>query len=422
MPDVPKPKDALSFLKRKKIVPVEKWDEISGAEHAYAFTASHITNIETLESIRGEIAKAIEDGLPYEKFKSNFLDLMQQGGWYLNPDKVGDENYSNWRIGVIHGTNMRTAYSAGRYRQQLRISTLRPYLVYKQHQRPTKRAEHEPLHNMALPYDDPFWDKYTPPNGWNCDCYTESISSYQYENGNYNKSVPLNFNENSVPLEWRHNPGMEALAPDFSKFSNLQKYTDKSGKSALGSIVDAYQQEIANLKLSKGEWSIVSKRLLDTNTVRKRNPITGTVEAIKNFKKHQNGIQYFVGVLPTKIAKDIGTNEIKLMFSDHAIQHGRRWIKIRDNPEQVLPLGVVKDLPEMMSNPDEIYFDTRNQKYLFLKNYNGINEAGSTIKNGVVKGVFRKTGPSQAWQLISYLIVPHENITEPGVLIVYPKK
>ncbi len=78
MADAPKPKDAIAFLRHKKIVPVEKWDEISGAEHAHAFTASHITNTEALESIRSEIVKAKEEGIPYEKFKGNFLDLMQQ--------------------------------------------------------------------------------------------------------------------------------------------------------------------------------------------------------------------------------------------------------------------------------------------------------------------------------------------------------
>jgi len=422
MADAPKPKDAIAFLRHKKIVPVEKWDEISGAEHAHAFTASHITNTEALESIRSEIVKAKEEGIPYEKFKGNFLDLMQQGGWYLNPDKIGDAKYTNWRIGVIHGTNMRTAYSAGRYRQQLRISNLRPYLVYKQLQRPTKREEHEPLHNMALPYDDPFWDKYTPPNGWNCDCYTESISSHQYQNGDYQKNVSPNFNESSVPPEWRHNPGMEALAPDFSKFSNLQQYKDASGKSALGGIVDSYRQEISGLRLSKGEWNVISKRILDTKIIEKNSPIVGAVEKMETFKTPKQGFQYFAGSLSSDAANAIGTSEIKLMFSDQAIQHGRRWAKIKSNPDQVLPLSEVKNFPDMMSNPDEIYFDSTNQTHLFIKKYSGKSENGSAREDGLVKGVFRKVGPSQAWQLITYIILSKADVIgTPGVLKLYPK-
>ena len=32
------------------------------------------------------------------------------------------------------------------------------------------RPEHQALHNTTLPIDDPFWDSYTPPLGWNCRC------------------------------------------------------------------------------------------------------------------------------------------------------------------------------------------------------------------------------------------------------------
>jgi hypothetical protein len=419
---VPKPKDALDFLRRKKIVPVERWDDISGAEHANAFTASHVTNTEALESIRESIVKAIDDGVPYEKFRSGFLDMLQKKGWYLNPEKAGDEEYTDWRIGVIHGTNMRTAYSAGRYRQQLRISGLRPYLVYKQIQRPTKRTTHEPLHNTALRSDDPFWDKYTPPNDWGCECYTISISSQQYDKGNYKKAVSPNFNEGSVPPEWRHNPGKEALAPDFSQFSNLRTYTDSSGKSALGGIVDAYRKEMSELQLTKGEWNAVEKHLLETETVKKRNPATGILETIEDFKAPKQGIQYFAGSLNPAAADAVGVSETKLMFSDQAIQHGRRWAKIKSNPDQVLPLNEISRLPEFFSSPDDIYFDSKDQTYLFLKNYSGKSESGSVIKDGVIKGVFRKTGASQAWQLISYLIVPRSNVIgELGISKLFPK-
>jgi len=57
----------------------------------------------------------------------------------------------------------------------------------------------------------------------------------------------------------------------------------------------------------------------------------------------------------------------------------------------------------------------------FLKYYNGLNETGSKIEDSVVKGAFGKTSPSQARQLISYSIVPHSTVTEPGVSIIYQK-
>jgi len=107
---------------------------------------------------------------------------------------------------------------------------------------------------------------------------------------------------------------------------------------------------------------VISKPLL--NTVQKENPITGTMETAESLKAHQSGIQYFAGSLSAKIANNMGLNETKLIFSDRAIQHGRRWVKIRYNPKQVLPLNEVKNLLEMMSDPDEIHFDMRDRTYL----------------------------------------------------------
>jgi hypothetical protein len=37
------------------------------------------------------------------------------------------------------------------------------------------RDEHSILDGLIYPVDDPFWDTYMPPNGWNCRCFTEQL-------------------------------------------------------------------------------------------------------------------------------------------------------------------------------------------------------------------------------------------------------
>lgn len=37
------------------------------------------------------------------------------------------------------------------------------------------RPEHEELEGITLPKDHPFWEKYWPPNGWNCRCQAIAI-------------------------------------------------------------------------------------------------------------------------------------------------------------------------------------------------------------------------------------------------------
>lgn len=43
------------------------------------------------------------------------------------------------------------------------------------------RADHQSLHNITLPGDDPFWDSYMPPNDWGCRCTAVAVNKGKYE-------------------------------------------------------------------------------------------------------------------------------------------------------------------------------------------------------------------------------------------------
>ena len=45
-----------------------------------------------------------------------------------------------------------------------------PILEYRTQGDSRVRDEHEELDGIIKPVDDPFWDVYFPPNGWNCRC------------------------------------------------------------------------------------------------------------------------------------------------------------------------------------------------------------------------------------------------------------
>ena len=42
------------------------------------------------------------------------------------------------------------------------------------------REDHAVLHDTTLPPSDPFWDKYFPPNGWNCRCTVVQVRKEKY--------------------------------------------------------------------------------------------------------------------------------------------------------------------------------------------------------------------------------------------------
>ena len=61
------------------------------------------------------------------------------------------------------------------------------------------RPEHAALNGTTLPFSDPFWDSYYPPNGWNCRCTVVQVRKTKYP---------------ETPREEAYKRGAEALAND----------------------------------------------------------------------------------------------------------------------------------------------------------------------------------------------------------------
>lgn len=50
------------------------------------------------------------------------------------------------------------------------------YLIqYSTNNGPNVRDSHDKLNGITLPKEDPFWNSYTPQNGWNCNCFTLQV-------------------------------------------------------------------------------------------------------------------------------------------------------------------------------------------------------------------------------------------------------
>lgn len=52
---------------------------------------------------------------------------------------------------------------------------------YKTKDDPGVRWNHEKMHDVIRPINDPVWEKWTPPNGFACRCWYELITKKQYQ-------------------------------------------------------------------------------------------------------------------------------------------------------------------------------------------------------------------------------------------------
>ncbi len=391
--DPPKPKEAIDFLKRKKIVESEAWDDLKWGEHAHAFTAAHSAGAGILDELHKILIEAQQSGQSYQKTKREIKTLMAEKGWYGRPDidpeartpegkpdktrRRQAKEYINWRIGIIYQQNQLTAYSAAQTRKLWGIQHIYPYWQYKQRQRKNKRQSHAAWHNMVLKADDPAWDTITPPNGWRCACYrsplTQSQAEREWQAGA--RKTPPGPGEGAPKLDptWAYNPAKEALAPNWKSYDGLRK------AGALRSVMENYRNELAKKQMSKGEWREYSKRLL-----------TGKSSPNKDAPIHLSTLEQQVIDTLGGAAKV----DAKLMATDKAIIHGGRGRNKNGEPrpERDLSLPQIADMPGQLANPEQIFRDQQNGTWLFVYGLNKEEEA---------RVIFRQNG-NRPLQLVSY--------------------
>lgn len=101
--------------------------------------------------------------------------------------------------------------------QELAQDTDRYYLQYRTAEDEKVRETHQLLNNTTLPADDPFWDKYYPPNGWGCRCTVVKVRRSKYEMSDPKMAMLRGDNATEAAKQkmFRFNPGKEMkLFPD----------------------------------------------------------------------------------------------------------------------------------------------------------------------------------------------------------------
>jgi hypothetical protein len=186
------PKEALAYLKNKKLQPAFSYKDVWHEEHATAFTVAKAMQLDVLSDLQTAVVDAMEQGQSFESFKKNIKPLLQQKGWWgkkemtdpLTGQTVNAQLGSDRRLQTIYRVNMRSAYQKGQYERTM-ASDLHPYLMYRIGPSVHHREDHVSWDGLILPKDDPWWDSHFPPNGWGCKCYTRAITETrkkQYEN------------------------------------------------------------------------------------------------------------------------------------------------------------------------------------------------------------------------------------------------
>lgn len=132
---------------------------------------------------------------PFSEFKKEATEVFKE--------------YNVNHLNAEYNSAIAQSRSASQWMEIYNNRAILPYLTYKTVGDGRVRPEHAMLNGITRKVEDPFWDKFMPPNGWNCRC---DVS--QYETG---KVTDLsNFKTpDTVPDIFQFNPGKEKIV--FSK-------------------------------------------------------------------------------------------------------------------------------------------------------------------------------------------------------------
>jgi len=154
---------AIEFFQAKQPLPSQAYTDLVHAMHDRAFVIAGVTRQDVLADVQGLVLSALKDGTPLTQFQKDFERVIA-GKW---DPKQG----TAWRARVIYENNVRTAYSAGRYRQLMAMRDTHPYWTYHHGDSRRPRPMHLGWNGTTLRWDDPWIRTHYTPNGWGCTCY-----------------------------------------------------------------------------------------------------------------------------------------------------------------------------------------------------------------------------------------------------------
>lgn len=105
------------------------------------------------------------------------------------------------------------------------------------------REEHRALNGITLPPDDPFWQKYYPPNGWNCRCTVRQVRKGKFRTSDPDEAMRRGDEATDSPKQkiFRFNPGIDhQLFPPHHPYYKLSE----TAKEKVSKAVEEVRKEV----------------------------------------------------------------------------------------------------------------------------------------------------------------------------------
>lgn len=178
------PAEVTDFFAAKDVKPAFSYLDVWRQEHLAAFSVAKAVETDVIQAMREGVAEAIHEGLPFTEFRKRLEPILADKGWWGRQDRTdpltGETKEvqlgSPARLRTVFDTNLRVARAAGQWDRIQKTKKVLPYLKYRLGPSEVHRPDHEALNGTTLPVDHEFWNTGTPPNGYGCKCWIETMT------------------------------------------------------------------------------------------------------------------------------------------------------------------------------------------------------------------------------------------------------
>lgn len=297
-----------------------------------------------------------------------------------------------WRLDTIFRTNIQTAYNVGRYKQLQDAADILPYWQYSAVNDSRTRPAHAAMDGKIFRQDDPIWDEWYPPNGFNCRCSVIAVSQAEAERQglkieDYDPDKGVVYDQvDEVTGE---------MTPEVARPDDGWRYNP--GQAGQMRFEDAFGQTLA--RLSQGEFG---RRLADRLLSGVIGHLAGEgdkafadwvdwllspANRAANGKIMTRGEQRTIGFVSPEIAAavvDVGGQSLKtalitarddrLLHSAHLGEKDTGYG--RGAKGRILDLEDIKNLPAYLRSPEEVYYDAKESGLVYVFPAQGAGKVG----------------------------------------------
>jgi len=134
-----------------------------------SFVVAHISQEKVLSRMREFLENSIESGMTYEEFARNTYTMFEATGTL--PIKP-------FHLQTVYVQNSQNVYQAGKLAElrEPEMQEMFPVWEYVTIGDGHVRPNHAAMHGFRAPSNDPVWNTWYPPNGYNCRCDVEPVS------------------------------------------------------------------------------------------------------------------------------------------------------------------------------------------------------------------------------------------------------